>query len=252
MNEKANEPRVARRSFLARLGAAIGLAGFAAAGSAGLAAGDPAKLAHAAGAPWRPLPEAQDDWLDKIPGKHRFVFDATTADGMGRAVGFASNYFQANEQAYGLTNSDLAVVIVMRHRATAFGFTNAVWSKYGKQLTDEAEFSDPKAGEPFRNRMDHLFDRVFTRVSLGNIFIDGGSDSEKQMSDLIRRGVRFALCEMSALSVCGVIARATGGNTQALYKEFESNLIPNARIVPAGIVAVNRAQEHGYSYVYTG
>jgi intracellular sulfur oxidation DsrE/DsrF family protein len=28
--------------------------------------------------------------------------------------------------------------------------------------------------------------------------------------------------------------------------------VPNARIVPAGIVAVNRAQERGYTFVYAG
>jgi hypothetical protein len=33
----------------------------------------------------------------------------------------------------------------------------------------------------------------------------------------------------------------------ALYKELTANLVPNAHIVPAGIVAVNRAQERGYT-----
>lgn len=245
MNQKAEEPRVARRSFLARLGAGIGLAGVGVAGSAG--------PAQAGRTTWQPARELQDDWLDKVPGQHRFVFDATTADGMGRAVGFADNYFKASEQAYGLKDCDLAVVIVMRHRASAFGFTNAIWAKYGKQLTDEAEFSDPKTGEPFRNWMDRALDHLFTRTSLGNVFVDpGGTQTDDQMSQLIRRGVRFAICAMSAFSVCGAIARATGGDAKKVYSEFEANLIPNARIVPAGIVAVNRAQEHGYSYVYTG
>jgi intracellular sulfur oxidation DsrE/DsrF family protein len=88
---------------------------------------------------------------------------------------------------------------------------------------------------------------------MANVFVDANGDkTDDAMGDLIKRGVRFAVCAMSALSVCGVIARATGGNAESVYKEFEANLIPNARIVPAGIVAVNRAQEHGYSYVYTG
>jgi intracellular sulfur oxidation DsrE/DsrF family protein len=248
MREIANQPRVARRSFLARLGAGIGLAGAAVAGSASMVQGAPTPSAH-----WRPAHDPQDQWLDQVPGEHRFVFDATTADGMSRAVGFASNYYKASEQAYGLKNSDLAVLIVMRHRATPFGFTNTIWAKYGKQLTDQAEFSDPKTGEPFLNRVDRVLDRVFTSASLGNVFAGSGTDEASQeMSDLIKRGVRFAVCAMSALSVCGVIARATGGNADAVYKEFEANLIPNARIVSAGIVAVNRAQEHGYSYVYTG
>ena len=39
----------------------------------------------------------------------------------------------------------------------------------------------------------------------------------------------------------------TGGTADAIYKELAANLIDKARLVPAGIVAVNRAQEHGYS-----
>jgi len=245
MNRKRNEPRLERRSFLARLGAGIGIAGTAAIGSTGVARA-------AADAPWRPVEDAQDAWLDQIPGRHRFVFDATTADGLGMGLRFAKNYFEANERSYGLKNGDLAVVIVMRHRATPFGFSNIIWEKYGKELTDQAEFSDPKTGQPFTNRMDDWFDRIFTRTSLGNVFVGDSTESADLMGGLIKRGAHFALCQMSALSVCGIIARATGSNTDAVYQQFAANLIPNARIVPAGIVAVNRAQEHGYSYVYTG
>ena len=35
-------------------------------------------------------------------------------------------------------------------------------------------------------------------------------------------------------------------------KELGANLLPNGHIVPAGVVAVNRAQEHGYSFMYVG
>ncbi|HVB86324.1 MAG TPA: hypothetical protein VNK23_06620 [Candidatus Dormibacteraeota bacterium] len=100
--------------------------------------------------------------------------------------------------------------------------------------------------------MDDWLERIFTRASLGNVLVGGDTDSADLMSGLIKKGAHFALCQMSALSVCGVIARATGGSTDAVYKQFAANLIPNARIVPAGIVAVNRAQERGYSYVYAG
>jgi hypothetical protein len=40
----------------------------------------------AANAPWRPARHAQDDWYDKIPGAHRFLFDTSTAESMGWAL----------------------------------------------------------------------------------------------------------------------------------------------------------------------
>jgi intracellular sulfur oxidation DsrE/DsrF family protein len=49
-----------------------------------------------------------------------------------------------------------------------------------------------------------------------------------------------------------MIAQATGGQADSIFKELAANLVPNARIVPAGIVAVNRAQERGYTFVYAG
>jgi intracellular sulfur oxidation DsrE/DsrF family protein len=46
-----------------------------------------------------------------------------------------------------------------------------------------------------------------------------------------------------------VIAEAMGGNQDAIFNELTANIVSNARMVPAGIVAVNRAQERGYSLV---
>jgi hypothetical protein len=45
----------------------------------------------------------------------------------------------------------------------------------------------------------------------------------------------------------GQVASAVSGNADAIYKELTSNLIPNSHMVSAGVVAVNRAQEYGYT-----
>ena len=44
----------------------------------------------------------------------------------------------------------------------------------------------------------------------------------------------------------------SGGSADEIYKELTSNLIPNAHMVPAGVVAINRSQERGYSLQYVG
>jgi intracellular sulfur oxidation DsrE/DsrF family protein len=73
------------------------------------------------------------------------------------------------------------------------------------------------------------------------------------MLALIKKGVHFAVCATASRAIAGRIAKANGGDVDAIVKELGSNLIcPNARFVPAGIVAVNRAQEHGYSLVSPG
>jgi intracellular sulfur oxidation DsrE/DsrF family protein len=188
----------------------------------------------ASDAAWRPARHAQDDWYDKIPGQHRFVFDSTTPAGMALALRFANNYFTANQNAYGLKDSDLAVVIVARHKSTSFGYNDAIWAKYGKQLSEQAEFTDPKSKEP---------PKINVYAAPGD-----GSDESGAMDALIKKGVHFAVCQMASRHIAGRIAQATGGETDAILKEIGANLVPNGHFVPAGIVAVNRAQEKGYSF----
>jgi intracellular sulfur oxidation DsrE/DsrF family protein len=67
---------------------------------------------------------------------------------------------------------------------------------------------------------------------------------------LAKRGVRLAVCAMATRAAAQLIAQKTGGNADAIFKELTENLVPNGHMVPAGIVAVNRAQERGYTFSY--
>jgi len=230
MSAKWLQSSLARRSFLARLGIGAGIVGASVASS-------PAAMAQvAADAPWRPARHAQDDWLDKIPGEHRFVFDTTAPDGLALAFQFGGNYFTASADAYGLKDSDLAVLIVVRHKSTSFGYNDAMWAKYGKQFSEQAEFTDPKTKEP---------PTVNVYATAGD-----GSGQPSRMDALIKKGVHFAVCQTSSRGIATRIAKANGVEMDSVMKEMAANLVANARLVPAGIVAVNRAQEHGYSFVY--
>jgi intracellular sulfur oxidation DsrE/DsrF family protein len=230
MNSKDSQSSMARRLFLARLGAGAGVVGAAVAGS-------PAAMAQAAAdAPWRPARHSQDDWYDKIPGVHRFVFDTSTAEGMGWALQFASNYYAANQDGYGLKDSDLAVVIVARHKATEFAYTDTIWAKYGKQLSEHSEYTDPKTKLP-------------PTINIYTAEGDGSAQAGK-MNALIKKGVHFAVCGMSTRGIAGRIAKANGVETDSVVKEITANLIGNSHMVGAGILAVNRAQERGYSFIY--
>ena len=65
-------------------------------------------------------------------------------------------------------------------------------------------------------------------------------------------GVRFAVCDMATHTFGRVIARKVGSSADELYKELVADSIANTHVVAAGIVAVNRAQERGYSLAYVG
>ena len=231
MNRKwLQSSSMARRSFLARLGMGASVVG------ATVVSSPSARAQVSADVPWRPARNAQDDWLDLIPGEHRFAFDTSSAGSMGLALHFASNYFTANAEGYGLKDSDLAVVIIARHRSTAFAYNDPIWAKYGKQLSEQAEFTDPKTHQP-------------PTVNLYATARDGSARPDR-IDALIKKGVHFAVCQMATHFIAGKIAQATGAKADSIFKELTANLVGNSHMVAAGIVAVNRAQEHGYSYVY--
>jgi len=230
MNAKWLQSQMARRGFLAHLG--LG-AGVMSASVAGVSAAEPQSAADAA---WKPARHSQDDWFDKIPGVHRFVFDSSSPEGFGWALQFANNYFTANQAGYGLKDADLAVVIVARHRATEFAYTDSIWAKYGKQLSEHSEFIDPKTKE--------------APVINPYLATAEGYPQQGRLDGLLKKGVQLAVCASSTRGISGRIAAATGGKADEIFKEITASLIPNSHLVPAGVVAVNRAQEHGYSFIF--
>jgi hypothetical protein len=219
-----------RRSFLARL---KGLASFGA-----VAAAANAQQKAAPAARWQPTRHDKDDWLDQLPGQHRLVFDTTTPEGLGDAMFFCNSFMGVNRSEYGLQNSDLAVVIVVRFRATPFGYTDAVWTKYGMPMSAQARVEDPKTRlAPKMN--------LYGAAGYGPLMSNRGVTWDA----LAKQGVHLAVCSVSTHGYAGNIAAATGANPDTIFGELTSNLVSNARMVPAGIVVVNRAQERGYSLV---
>ena len=222
-----------RRSFLSRLSA--GVTAFAAVVAGGAATGYGQSSAAAS---WQPERHEKDDWMDKISGKHRMVFDTTTPDSLGNALAFANNFIRVNRNDYGLQNSDMAVIVVVRHNSTGFGYNDAIWAKYGVPISKRANFVDPKTNEAAKANLYNASDYA-QLPNRGNT-----------LDSLFKLGVQLAVCATATRGIAGAIAEATGGNTDNILNELVANLVStNARMVPAGIVAVNRAQERGYSFV---
>ena len=207
-----------RRSFFSKLG--LGIAGGAAVGAAAM----PAQAQAQTAGKFEPVRHAEDDWYDQVPGKHRFIIDGPYPDGMSSALQFANNVYNLNVQAYGLKDEDLAVIIVARHQSTMFGYNDAVWAKYGKPIADRINLVDPKTKQP----------------PTANMYKD-------RFDALIKRGLRLAVCQQASRGNATAIAMATGQTADAVFDELKANLLPNARLVPVGILAVSRAQERGYT-----
>jgi hypothetical protein len=187
---------------------------------------------------WLPTRHAEDDWFD-VPSKHRIFFDTNAPHGFGEAIFVANNTFSANRSGYGLTDADVAVVICARHESTPFAYTDAMWAKYPAALAERSGFTDPKTKQA---AIINVFQAAGYGMTLSNqgVLLDA----------VLKRGVRLAVCALATRATASLIARQSGGNVDEIFKELTEHLVPNAHMVPAGIVAVNRAQERGFSFSY--
>ncbi len=224
-----NSNPVARRAFVTGLGV----------GAVALGAATAARADAPPHTQWQPSHEPQDNWMD-LPGRHRMVFDAISPKGAGGALTFANNYLVANKEGYKLEASDLANIIVLRHFATPFGYNDAMWKKYGAVWGKMLKFDDPKT----------------KKIALRNVLMsvppgETGPDAVS-IPMLVDKKVHFAICGAATHFLAGAMAKKTKGKADEIEKELAANLIANAHMVPAGIVAVNRAQERGYAFAYVG
>ena len=228
---KPPSPPSDRRSFLTRLN--TGFASLAAMSGLAMAQKKPSP-----GAAWEPARHEKDDWMDELSAKHRVIFDTTTAEGFGDALAFAGNFVRVNHTEYGLENTDLSVVIVARHRSAPFAYNDAMWAKYGMSLGARAKIDDPKTKLPSKMNLYNV-------TGYGELLLNRGTT----IDSLVKQGVRLAVCTLSTHGIAGIIAQATGGSADAIFNELVANVMTNGRMVPAGVVAVSRAQERGYTLV---
>lgn len=204
----------ARRSFMTGLSTAFAALGL---GSTAAAAENPPSG-------FTPARHKEDEWFDALPGKHRVFIDTATADGAGEGVRFARNIFTGNKEGYGLGDKDHAVIVCLRHRAAVYAYDDSMWAKYGHLWSPTSKLSDSKTKDhPTTNELKSILD------------------------ELIGKGVMFAVCNLSTKGRARAAAEAKMGDADEIYKELASHLIPNGRLVPAGVVAATRAQEYGYS-----
>lgn len=214
-----------RRSFATTIGAALAfMLGSRAAGAQGRAT------------TFQPARHAPDAWLDALPGRHRTVIDASTVNGGQTAMLYAYNLYESNKVGYSLPDRDVAVVVCLRHDATAFAFNDAMWAKYPKPLNMRMQLIDPKTKQPPTTNLLWSVDYGLELPNFG-----------ATIQELAGKGTSFAVCDMATRGAAGAIAADTKGDFETIYKELVANLIPNSRMVTAGVLAVNRAQEYGYT-----
>ncbi|HEY6976255.1 MAG TPA: hypothetical protein VH396_08190 [Chitinophagaceae bacterium] len=180
-----------------------------------------------------------DEWFKKIKGKHRIVFDVTEPH---EIFPFAwPKVFLLTNAATGTPETDSSVVVILRHFAVGYALKSDLWAKYklGELFkVNDDQTKAPAVSNPFWQRA------ADTVPGIGSVQIG--------INDLQQSGVMFAACDMAITVYSAVAAMGNNGDAAAIKKEWEEGVLPGIQIVPSGVWAVGRAQEHGCAYCFVG
>lgn len=214
-----------RRSFLARFGL-----GAAAVPALAAAACNPAAATAAAPA------DELETWFATFKGSQKVIYDCVNGSGGVDGILFARSFLKYSADKLGTKDGDMSVVISFRHFASPHGYNDAMWAKY--PLLSGVTKSDDPATKKAATRNVFLHEEIpgFPGASL---------------PALAAKGVQFTVCGAATEVFAGLIAGKTG-NAKAIEDELRANLIPSARIVPAGVVGVQHAQKAGFAYTFAG
>lgn len=236
--EKDHEKIPPRRKFLGSLAAGAAAIGLAAI---------PALLQAAHLPVLENKHTGQDDpdtWFNKIKGKHRIVYDVPEPkEGNDIIMPFAwSKVFLMTNAATGTPESDCNVVIVLRHSGIGFAMEDRLWSKY--KFGELFKVKDPATGAASLRNMMWKPNPAFSIPGVGPVPIG--------IDDLQASGVMFCVCDMALSVYSAVVAGNMKMNKDDIKKDWLAGLLPNVQVVPSGVWAVGRAQEHKCAYCFAG
>ena len=172
-------------------------------------------------------------WLDTIPGKYRQVTDWPDLNhGMG--LGYTLSFLMTAPVAYGVPESDVGAVLVIRHNTIPIAMRDPVWLKYN--LGELFGIADPDSNAPaLRNPY----------------FLKPGAlpFADAALQKLMDRGVKVAACDLALTFWSGVVARKMGLTHEEVKKEWIEAVHPGIQVVPSGTVACHGAVSRGCSYL---
>lgn len=209
-----------RRGFLGRLGASLLTLGAL-----------PGALAAE-----RPVAESgvavDEAWMDALTGKYRQVFDIKAVN-EGGALAPARNFLNAYRDAYGVTDREVNVVIGLHGGAAVLAFNDAAWQR----------FHFGQSGD--------VIDGVTKMPSLRNpALTNAGLPSDALLPALQARGATVLLCNNSLMRLTrGLVAGGYGTEAAMRSELLGTYLLPGIVVVPAMVVAFNRLQMRGLTYV---
>jgi len=190
------------------------------------------------------LPEFSDTemgdaeaWFKNIKGKHRIVYDGSTPHG-GFPIIWNWAFYLTNNGT-GSPDNDITAMTVLRHSALPIALEDRVWKKYN--LGEVFDVKDNATGEAsLRN--------PYYEPREGDFPLPG-IDGIKRLQE---RGAMFCACDLATKVYSNAVAQKMELDPTEVYNDWISAVLPGIQLVPSGVWALGRAQEHGCGYIFAG
>lgn len=198
-------------------------------------------------------PAAPDDWIDEVPGANRCIFDFNQHKN-GSPLLHILNYLSTYAAAYGTEAGQVGAAATFYGiggaSSISLGFNDAMWAKYG--LGEYTGLRDASGRAYTRNPFHRPTEAEGHLLSEGAnvpaLPIFGGAAVAMGIESLQGMGTKFIMCQ-NALNAWSFELEARGMGAQAeINAELTEHLLPGVTIVPAMVIAIEKAQEAGIRY----
>lgn len=180
-----------------------------------------------------------DDWLRRLTGKHRTMFDLEQHRN-GHGLSQASSMLEAWRREYKMEPPDVNLVLGARGTGLPVVLGDALWTRF--RLGEQYQVTKPGTKEFYE----------VNPFSAANVQPGGLMTAGQTVEALQRRGVLFLACRNTMASASRRLSAAGFGPTEEIRQALEGGLLPGVVPVPAMLIAFTQMQERGISYVYVG
>jgi len=182
-----------------------------------------------------------DRWIDALTGTHRCLFDFPQ-HGDGLPLIHIYNYINTYKTAYGESGESVNAVGTLYGSGPGasipLGWNDAIWEKY--RIGELMKLVDPRTSLPAVRNM-------FFKPRDGDPVLRNGSVTVAGMENLLRMSASFLMCNNSLVNWAGFLA-GRDGRPSSVEREIRANLLSGVTVVPAMVIAIEKAQGAGIAY----
>jgi hypothetical protein len=194
-----------------------------------------------------------DEWIKNVKGAHRCLFDFPQhKNGMPllHILNYLNTYSEAYKAGPGQAGAVGTFYSMGVQSSLPLAFNDAMWAKYG--LGEYTGLKDASGTAYTRN----VFNRPTTNdlhllmqaIQTPTIPAFAGAMPALGIESLQKMGTTFLLCANAFGGWCEELAVRGKGKAADLQKELGANLLPGVIVVPAMVIAIEKAQGAGIAY----